>query len=142
MLRHWLILLLALLGLSLSGCAGAESRNVNSSSLCEVVITDSLLSYGGADTMRLGRMGSGEQLSTSLSLRNESRNPMVVLGCELTCGCIALRYDNKPVMPGNSMKIEVDFDSRGLYGWQMKLFRLRLHGTNSPLEIYVEAEVE
>ena len=107
-----------------------------------VVVSDSLLLCGGADTVRLGRLHEGEQARVNLRLRNETSRPMVILQHELTCGCIALEYDRKPVMPSESLSLQVDFDTRGLYGWQLKLFRLRPAGAREPLRIYVEAEVE
>ncbi len=67
---------------------------------------------------------------------------MVLLGEELTCGCIALDYENKPIKSGEYLPVQVDFDSRGLYGWQLKLFYLHLHGAELPLKIYLEAELE
>lgn len=107
-----------------------------------VVVSDSLLLCGGADTVRLGRLHEGEQARVNLQLRNETARPMVILQHELTCGCIALEYDRKPVMPSESLSLQVDFDTRGLYGWQLKLFRLLPAGAREPLRIYVEAEVE
>lgn len=108
----------------------------------EVVITDSLLVCGGSDTLRLGRLGSGEQALVRFSLRNQSTVPLVILSHELTCGCIELHYENKPVAVGGYLPVEMQFDSRGLYGWQLKLFYLRLHGSDHPLKCYVEAIVE
>lgn len=107
-----------------------------------VVVSDSLLLCGGADTVRLGRLHEGEQARVNLLLRNETARPMVILQHELTCGCIALEYDRRPVLPSESLSVQIDFDTRGLYGWQLKLFRLRPAGAREPLRIYVEAEVE
>lgn len=107
-----------------------------------VVVTDSLLLHGGSDTLRFGRMNSGEQARLTLNLRNQTEQPMVLLGEELTCGCIRLHNENKPVRPSGYMPLSVDFDSRGLYGWQLKLFYLHLYGAKAPLKIYVEAELE
>lgn len=107
-----------------------------------VVVSDSLLLCGGADTVRLGRLHEGEQARVNLQLRNETARPMVILQHELTCGCIALEYDRKPVLPSESLSLQVDFNTRGLYGWQLKLFRLLPAGAREPLCIYVEAEVE
>uniref|UniRef100_UPI0040577372 DUF1573 domain-containing protein n=1 Tax=Alistipes sp. TaxID=1872444 RepID=UPI0040577372 len=107
-----------------------------------VVITDSLFSTLATDTLRLGRLRSGEQLQFRFQLRNQSSKPQVILGHEITCGCIALSYENKPIMPNTYLPVELLFDSRGLYGWQLKLFRLRFHQAEQPLLLYVEAEVE
>lgn len=107
-----------------------------------VELTDSMLLGGGADTLFLGRLFEGEQARVRLQLRNATNHPLVVLQHELTCGCIALEYDRRPIMPSKTLDLQVDFDTRGLYGWQLKLFRLRLTGSGEPLRIYVDAEVE
>ena len=105
-------------------------------------ITDSLLMSGGSDTIRLGVMGSGEQLVFNYNLKNNSGSNLVILGHEVTCGCIRLEYDNKPVKSGEFIPMKVNFDSRGLYDWQLKLFRLQLYGAKAPILVYVEAQVE
>ncbi|WP_348716977.1 DUF1573 domain-containing protein [uncultured Alistipes sp.] len=107
-----------------------------------VTVTDSLLLRGGSDTIRLGRLHEGERARVGLQLRNGTDRPMVMLQHELTCGCIALEYDRRPVKPSEALSMQIDFDTRGLYGWQLKLFRLLPAGAREPLRIYVEAEVE
>lgn len=108
----------------------------------KILLTDSLLLHGGADTLRLGRLCEGETASVTLSVENATDRPSVPLQHELTCGCIDLTYDRKPLMPGDRLVVRVDFDTRGLYGWQMKYFRILFSGAEKPLGIYVEAEVE
>ncbi len=133
-----------LLALLLSACGSAPKRGEASSEPVGkvVVVTDSLLLHGGCDTLRVGSLHSGEQARLTLNLKNQTPEPMVLLGEELTCGCIRLSYENKPVMAGGYLPLQVDFDSRGLWGWQLKLFYLHLHGAREPLKIYLEAELE
>lgn len=135
---------LLLLGLLLSACGTAPKKGEQPTEPIGkvVVITDSLLLSGGSDTLRVGRLRSGEQARLTLNLKNQSSEPMVLLGEELTCGCIRLAYENKPVMVGEHLPLQVDFDSRGLWGWQLKLFYLHLHRAQEPLKIYLEAELE
>ncbi len=132
-----------LLLLLLSACGGPAPKQQRPEPAGKVVvITDSLLLHGGSDTLRLGVLRSGEQARTRLNLRNETAQPMLLLGEELTCGCIALDYERKPIAKSEHLPLQVDFDSRGLWGWQLKLFYLHLHGAEAPLKIYVEAELE
>lgn len=138
-LLPWLLLL------SLTACHGVKKTKDEKADTPHgkvVVITDSLLLQRATDTLRLGRMHTGEQLSYRFWLHNQTSSPQVVLGHEITCGCIALHYENKPVMPNEYLPVELRFDSRGLYGWQLKLFRLQLHKAAAPLTLYVEAECE
>lgn len=107
-----------------------------------IVLTDSTLTAGGVDTVRFGRLHEGETALRQLSLRNDGTEPTVVVGHETTCGCVTLEYERRPVRPGESLPVRMTFDSRGEYGWQMKLLTLRLGAKALPLRIYVEAEVE
>lgn len=140
--RHCTTLLLLALLLSACGSSGKKGNTPSEPVGKMVVITDSLLLSGGSDTLRVGRLHSGEQARLTLHLKNQTQEPMVLLGEELTCGCIHLSYENKPVMMGGYLPLQVDFDSRGLWGWQLKLFYLHLHGAREPLKIYLEAELE
>lgn len=142
-MRHVKILALGCTLLLAAGSCGPRRTEVSEPAAARILsVTDSLLACGGTDTVRLGRLHEGEQARVQLLLRNETARSQVVLQHELTCGCIALEYDRKPVKPGEALAVQVDFDTRGLYGWQLKLFRLRLSGAREPLRIYVDAEVE
>lgn len=142
MVRYWIGLLPWWLLLVGCGSPAKQPQGPQEPVGKVVVITDSLLLHGGADTLRFGTLGSGEQARLPLNLKNCTSQPMVVLGEELTCGCIDLTYENRPVTVSEHLPIQVDFDSRGLYGWQLKLLYLHLHGAKAPLKIYIEAELE
>ena len=58
------------------------------------------------------------------------------------CGCTTLEYDSQPIMPGSTAAVELRFDARGAWGWQLKLVRLRLLGGGEPFRLYVEADVD
>ncbi len=138
-------LLIFVVGLWLAGCDALRPKSADTEPAPlgqKVVITDSLLLHGGTDTLRLGRMFSGEEAVVHFHLENRSHEPLLIVGEELTCGCIALTYERKPVSEGESVPVEMHFSSRGLYGWQLKLFYLHLHGSAEPLKFFVEAEVE
>lgn len=107
----------------------------------DVLLTDSVLMHGLTDTVRFGRLGEGEIAVRRLTMRNESSRPVVFVGEDVSCGCVSLEYDRRPVMPGGTVVVAVTFDSRGEYGWQMKRVLLR-PGDAAPLKLYVEAEVE
>lgn len=130
----------ALLCTAAVSCAGKRTAEAPAGQV--IVLTDSTLASGGADTVRFGRLHEGETALRLLSLRNDGTEPTVVVGHETTCGCVALEYERRPVKPGESLPVRMTFDSRGEYGWQMKLLTLRLGAKALPLRIYVEAEVE
>lgn len=143
---HRRVLPTALLALLIAACSPKKAGQMAEADFVpvgrEVTVTDSLLARGGSDTLRFGRLREGERARLQLRLKNGSGRPMVVLQHELTCGCILLDYRRQPVLPDSALAVTVDFDTRGLYGWQLKLFRLRLNGMEEPLRIYVEADIQ
>ncbi len=107
-----------------------------------VTIDDRTLEAGGSDTVRFGRMHEGETAVLSLRLHNTTQRPLLLTSYRRTCGCIELTYDDQPVMPDAMLPLTLRFDTRGEWGWQLKLVTLRLSGAEAPFRLYVEADVE
>ena len=107
-----------------------------------IAITADDVEQGVADTLRFGKMRSGEIIAKTLRVENRCNRPIVLLRHTTTCGCIKITYDRKPIAPGQSGEIHFEFDSRTLYGWQMKLMEFYFAEKGNPMKIYAEAEVE
>ena len=107
-----------------------------------VAITADDIEQGISDTLRFGEMRSGEIIAKTLRVENRCNRPIVLLRHTTTCGCIKINYDRKPIAPGQSGEIYFEFDSRTLYGWQMKLMEFYFAEKGNPMKIYAEAEVE
>ena len=107
-----------------------------------IAITADDVEQGVADTLRFGNMRSGEIIAKTLRVENRCDHPIVLLRHTTTCGCIKINYDRKPIAPGQSGEIHFEFDSRTLYGWQMKLMEFYFAEKGKPMKIYAEAEVE
>ena len=95
-----------------------------------------------SDTLRLGRMRSGEVIEQWVGVRNLTDTPIVITRTETTCGCTDIDYPSQPIGVGDTARVEVRFDSQGFYGWQFKRIRLYTSNEVRPLTIYIEAEVE
>lgn len=107
-----------------------------------IAVSDSVLMHGSTDTLRFGRLGSGEIAVLRFQLENASAKPLVILSSQRSCGCISLDHDAQPIAPGQARTLEMTFDSRGEYGWQLKRMDLILAGARKPLRIFVEADIE
>ena len=107
-----------------------------------IEIDDEMVQRGGTDTVCFGRLHEGEIAVRSVTFRNTTAAPTVIVSHERSCGCIDVEYERRPIMPGEESKVDFTFDSRGEYGWQLKLITLRIGAAAVPLKIYVEAEVE
>ena len=107
-----------------------------------VEFNDSTLVAGVTDTLPFGRMNSGEIAVKSLTIKNSTSEPLVVLRHETTCHCATITYSKQPIMMGEHSEIRFEFDSRGAYGWQMKLANFYIAGASRPLRVFIEAEIE
>ena len=94
-----------------------------------ISLTDSILTTGGTDTVRFGRLGSGEIAVAVASYRR-------------SCGCTTLEFDAQPIAPGDARQVTLTFDSRGERGWQLKALDITLAGGQRPLRLFVEADIK
>lgn len=134
-----------------SACGGNQPKTDKqsaSTSSNSIVNTQSIgigseaIEQGTSDTLRFGKMRSGEIIAKTLRVENKCDHPIVLLRHTTTCGCIKISYDRKPIAPQGSAEIRFEFDTRTLHGWQMKLMEFYFAEKGKPMKIYAEAEVE
>ena len=107
-----------------------------------IEISDSTLVRGSSDTIRFGKLHSGEIAVMHFRLQNSSTRPIAVTGVDKTCGCTSLEYPQQPLTPTSYEDCSLTFDSRGIRGWQLKVVDLKLSATDRKLRLWVEAHVE
>lgn len=134
-------LLAAGCGLILAGCTD-RPRPAASHKGPVFALTDSILRAGGSDTVRFGRLRSGEIAVQRLRIENRTDRPVVIVTYKTSCGCSRLEFDNQPIVPGGAQYATLSFDSRGEFGWQLKRLDVTLAGAARPLRIFVEAQIE
>ena len=135
-----ILLFFGLSALLLTAC-GPSPRRTDAAAGRVIVVGDSLLAAGGSDTLRFGRMHEGEIAEMRFNLRNATQQPLVLLGCDRSCGCVSLDYEPRPILPDSTARFTARFDARGEWGWQLKLLTLHFHGTAATLRLFVEAEI-
>lgn len=119
-----------------------KANEVAAINMQSIAIEDDAIENGISDTLRFGKMRSGEIIVKRLRVENRCAHPIVLLRHTTTCGCIKITYDRKPIAPKSSADITFEFDSRTLHGWQMKLMEFYFAEKGKPLKVYAEAEVE
>ena len=107
-----------------------------------IALTDSVLTAGGTDTVRFGRLGSGEIAQLRIWLANDASRPVAVASYRRSCGCTTLEFDAQPIAPGDARQVTLTFDSRGEWGWQLKTLDISLAGAQQPLRLLVEADIK
>lgn len=120
----------------------AEQQSIVATNVQTVAVSNTKLKEGISDTLHFGRMRQGEIIRKQLRIQNESDGPMVILRHVTSCGCTTVNYERKPIAAGESTIIDFEFNSRGEAGWQMKLMEFYFAEKDTPLKIYIEAEIE
>ena len=131
--------------LLMASCQGGKLKQAQTSAPTAsqtITIDNAALLNGACDTLRFGRMRSGEIIAKQVRIENTSDKPLVITNHNISCGCLSVRYDRKPTQKGESQTLDIEFDSRTMYGLQLKSLVLHLAQMEQPIRIIVEAEVE
>ncbi|HAD12701.1 MAG TPA: hypothetical protein DCF33_09715 [Saprospirales bacterium] len=68
------------------------------------------------DTLQLGKVEEGEIIIDSFLVTNTGNRPYQIRDAKASCDCTVLRRPAYPVMPGETVAIRVEFDTRGKIG--------------------------
>lgn len=137
--------------LTVSACISHTTQRVEDRPIAELAengkgpiihVTDEMIESGGSDTVRFGRLHSGEIALLSLWLANETEHPIVLSDYRRSCGCTTLEFTVQPIPPNRARRLPLTFDSRGEWGWQFKTVDLQFNGSEPVLRLCIEAEVE
>lgn len=131
--------LILLLAATLASCGGQTPRKEHKGR--SIVLDGPFFDKGATDTIRFGKLGSGEIAVLRFWIENASERPAAITSYTRSCGCTSLTFSKEPIAPGEARQVEMTFDSRGEYGWQLKTVDLRFAGAERPLRLYVEADV-
>ena len=134
------VCLLLLLAAALAACGARQVKTERKGRI--ITLTDTILDTGGTDTVRFGRLGSGEIAVLRLWLANDASRPVAVASYRRSCGCTTLEFDAQPIAPGDARQVTLTFDSRGERGWQLKALDITLAGGQRPLRLFVEADIK
>jgi len=124
----------------LCGCASRGEHRTFSGPV--IAVSGESLRTGVSDTLRFGHLRSGETARLEAGFCNRGSEPVVIVRSESSCGCTTLEYDAQPIMPGDTLRVAVRFDTSGQRGWLFKVLRVYFSGGDAPVRLCVEADVE
>ncbi len=76
-----------------------------------------------------GRIKEGDKVKHAFNLTNSGKSNLIIRKIKSTCGCTVLKTDKKIVVPGETIPLLVEFDSKGKLGRQTKTITVI---TNAP----------
>ncbi len=75
----------------------------------------------------------GEILTHTFEFENTGNVPLIITNYKVACSCTKVDFPQNPILPGESGKIKVTFDSQGKIGWQYRSIKLF---ANIPKEVF------
>jgi len=88
-----------------------------------------------------GQVTYGDVLGVSFKCYNQGHEPVIINEVVLGCGCTEVNYSNEPLVPGDSLYLEVVFDSKGLHGRQVKKVTVQASDSLRTHDLYIWADV-
>ena len=88
-----------------------------------------------------GIVKAGEIVVFDFALVNTGTRNLVIKNTEVDCGCVQVHVVKENIKPGEKGNIEVEFDSRGLFGKQLKTIDLDWN-CKEPKQLVIFATVE
>jgi hypothetical protein len=88
-----------------------------------------------------GKISEGEVVACVFTFKNVGTGPLVLKSAVTTCGCTVSKYSTKPVPPGESGTLEVEFDSSGRSGLQTKTITVRSNASKPMVLLSIRGEV-
>lgn len=92
-------------------------------------------------THDFGVIKAGEIVAYSFAFTNIGEHNLIIKSAESDCGCITIQVAENVIKPGNKGIIEVEFNSSGLFGKELKTIDLDWN-CKEPKQLVIFATVE
>ena len=94
-------------------------------------------------THNFGKFKEADKQHATFTFKNTGNQPLVLNQVMASCGCTDVKYDKKPIAPGQSGKIEVSYDGANKFpGYVKKNITVRSNAKNEMVRLYIEGEME
>lgn len=137
------LVFISLFGLALlvSACTGStEKKSVLSQSTTEALSEGPEIRFE-KEVHDFGKIISGERVSYHFRFTNSGDSPLIITSTRSGCGCTVGDYPKEPVLPGQSGRITVVFNSAGRSGFQSETVRVLTNAPQEIVNIRIQAEV-
>lgn len=88
-----------------------------------------------------GQLQAGEMVVYTFVFSNTGDNNLIIEKTESDCGCVQVNVPENTIKPGEKGRIEVEFDSSGLMGRQLKTIEIRAN-CKEPKQLVIFAEIK
>ena len=88
-----------------------------------------------------GKLTQGEIAKHTFTIKNTGNKALVIKSIESSCGCTIAQLKNEKIAPGESSSIEVEFNTNGLIGKQVKSITIIADAFPTTKRLLLTAEI-
>ncbi|HSI90018.1 MAG TPA: DUF1573 domain-containing protein [Adhaeribacter sp.] len=88
-----------------------------------------------------GNIKQGDVVNHTFTFKNTGNAPLIIESATATCGCTVPNYPKEPIAPGQSGKIDVQFNSAGKLGQQNKQITIRANTQPNINELTIKTNI-
>jgi hypothetical protein len=142
-LKIFIVFIVSILFNSCGGNSAEQDSSSNITSVDKAVIQDGIPAPVFDRTQfDFGTLISGEKVTYSFRFENKGSAPLIIYGVRSGCGCTVGDYPKEPLLPGESGRIKVDFNSTGRSGKQIQSVQVMTNANPTEYQLTVTAEVQ
>lgn len=93
-------------------------------------------------TYKFPKTKEGVELTHTYKLTNTGDTPLLIQKYDVSCPCTKLQYPKKPILPNQTVELEVTFDTKDKIGWQDRIITLYSNAENSPNKLRFKVMVD
>lgn len=79
-----------------------------------------------------GFVKKGEVVKVQYDISNKGDQPLLISDAEISCSCTTVDYPKQPIMPGQSVKVIINFDTKTVYDRQDRTIELISNDPKGP----------
>ncbi|MEM7161266.1 MAG: DUF1573 domain-containing protein [Bacteroidota bacterium] len=99
-------------------------------------------SFEEKTTFKFPKTKEGEMLSHDYHFTNSGDAPLIISEYKVSCKCTKAIFPKDPIMPGESGKIRVEFDTKGKIAWQDRTVEIYSNAKKNPQKLRFKVMVE
>ncbi len=118
-------------------------NNPHSAEGVDTVKMNELPTMDFKDTVHnFGNMHDGEVSTYDFIFENNGQSPLIISSAKGSCGCTVPDYPRKPVAPGETGVMNVQFDSKDKHGHVEKSVTITTNSKRGVHMLYIKADVQ
>lgn len=120
-------------------CGCNSHKSTNDDTTCDA-LDDSMCIVVDTTFHNIGQVGYADILSLSNLLTNHGSKVVNITKVDTDCSCLTATPSQEAIAPGESVKLSIEFDTRGNFGKQYHLIDI-ITDNGQNIKIYVFADI-